>query len=431
MADIPATDADELERLRQENAALRTQLEQPTGEPPHRARWRWPVAAILLVLSGILLVGSVLAVWAGRTILNNARYTETVTPLIDSSAVRSSVAVTAVDRLFAKVDVEATARQALPPKADFLAPSISDQLHTYSVSAAEKALATPQARKLWVEANRRAQARIVPALLGDAKSPYVDINSGTVSIDISQIVAQVKSTLASKGVNIVQNVPNDVAGSTYTLFQSKSLAQAQSALQALKSAAIVLPILTLILIVGAILLAPDRRRAALWLGIITIVSMLLLAGGLALLRNYYLGSVDRVVLNSSAAAVFFDTLVRFLRNSLRVVAAIGLVIAVAAAIAGPSRFATALRRSTTEGMGSISQSTGLDLGGFSMWVDRHRRALDIVAVIIAAVVMFSVGTPSPGLVLGLAIAVVVWLLIVELLARAHPAPPPYRGQPTA
>lgn len=438
MADIPITDAEELARLREENQALRARNEQlqsgageGVGEGARPSRWRWPLAATLLVLSGLLLAGSVLAIWAARTVLDTDRYTETVTPLIDSPAVRDSVASTAVDRLFAAADVETRAREALPPRADFLAPSIATNLRSYSLGVAEDVLASDQARQLWVSANRRAHAAIVPALLGEGRSRYVDVDAGVVSIDVSQIVAQVKQRLVDRGVNVVERVPDDVAGGSYTLFQSDSLAQVQAGLRFLQGAAIVLPILTVLVIVAAIALAPDRLRAALWLGVVAVLSMVLLAIGVALLRDFYVGSVDRLVLNSAAAAALFDTLARFLRNALRVVAAIGVVVAIAAALAGSSRWATSLRRTTTEGIGSISQRSGLDLGGFSLWVDKHRRALDILAVVVVAAILLAVEVPSPGLVLGLAAAVVVWLLIVEFVARAHAGPGPYRGQPAA
>lgn len=436
MADFTQTDAEELARLRAENESLRAhnqQLQAGSGGVGRSRRWRWPLAAVLLVLSGLLLAASVLAIWAGRTILNTDRYTETVAPLIDAPAVRSSIADTAVNRLFANIDLEQQARSALPPRADFLAPSIASNVRSYALTLANQALASEQAKKLWVNANRRVHARLVPALLGNAKSPYVDVSGGRVSVDVSQLVAQVKQRLVARGINVVNRVPNDVAGTTYTLFQSNSLASVQSGLQFLRSAAIWLPIVTLLLIVAAVALAPDRRRAALWLGVVVVLSMVLVAVGVALLRNYYVNGVDKLVLTNSAAAVVFDTLVRFLRNALRVVAVLGLVVAIAAALAGPSRVATGLRRSTTQGLGSITQSTGLDLGGFSLWVERHRRALDILAVIGAAIVLLLVDLPSPGLVVGLAIAVVVWLLVVELLARAHhpTGGQPFRGQPVA
>lgn len=421
MDDERANTSEELQRLREENAALRDQLSaRPHPQTAHgHGRWRWPLAVTFLVVGSLALAASVVAIWSGRTLIDTDRYVETVTPLIDSPAVRASVAQWTTDSIFESVDVEDRAREALPPRADFLAPSIATNLETYARTAAEDLLATPQAHDLWANANRRSHERIMPALLGEAQSPFVDVGEGTVSLDLSEIVAQVKSQLASRGITIVEQVPDDVAGESVTILQSEALADVQNGLQFLQGAMIWLPALALVAFIGSVAIAPDRRRATLWFGVATIVAMLVLAAGLALLRDYYVSSSDRLVLDATAASVMFDTLFRFMRDAIRVVAAVGLVVTVAAALAGPSRLAVEIRRATTDGAGSVSRLAGLDLGRFSMWVDRHRRALDVVGVVTAGLVLLAVSTPTPSLVLGLAVAVVVWLLVVEVLAHAH------------
>lgn len=417
--DTAHADTDELQRLREENAALREQLgDSPRGEQAH-GRWRWPVAVTLLIIGSVLLIASTVAVWSGRTIIDSDRYVETVTPLIDSPAIRSSIAERATDGIFESVDIEAQAREALPPRADFLAPSLATNLETYARTAAEDLLATPQARDLWVNANRRSHERIMPALLGEAQSPFVDVSEGTVSLDISGIVAEVKNRLASSGITIVEQIPDDALGSSMTVLQSQALADVQAGLRFLQGAMLWLPAITVITLLGAVVVSPDRRRASLWLGIGTILAMLVLAAGVAMLRQYYVASDERLVLDAAAASVLFDTLFRFLRNAIRVIAAIGLMVTVVAALAGPSRLAVEVRRTATDGAGSVSRLAGLDLGRFSVWVDRHRRSLDVVGVLTIGLVLLAVSTPTPALVLGLAIGFAVWILAVEVLARAH------------
>lgn len=418
---------EEIEQLRAENAGLREQLEGGGRLQRPKSRWRWPLAVVLLLLGGIALAASTLVVWTGRTLLDADRYVETVTPLIDSPAIRSSLARRSTESIFGSLDLESRAREALPPRADFLAPSIASNLEAYAQKAAENILATPQARELWVNANRRSHERIMPALLGEAQSPYVDVSQGTVSLDVTEIVSRVKAGLGARGITITQQVPDNVAGGSFTLLESPRLANVQAALQFLRSATVWLPVLMLLVFGGAIAVAPDRRRAAFWLGIVAIGAMLALAVGLAFLRQTYVASGSRLVLDATAASVLFDTLFRFLRNAIRVVAALGLVVALAAALAGPSKVARQIRGTTTEGLGSISR--GLNLGGFSEWVERHNRALNVLGVVVAAIVLLAVDTPTPGLIAGLALGVVVWLLVVEVLAHAHGGSPP-TGQPT-
>lgn len=432
MADKEPNDAEELERLRSENEELRMRNAElantPSAAEKTHGGWRWPTAIVLLVLGGLLLAAAVPAVWAASTVLNTDRYVETVAPLAQNPAIRDSVAVAAVDRLFAAVDVQAQLRSALPPKVAFAAPAIASQLHSFAITASEKALATNQFQTLWTEANRRAHQRIVPALLSGTAGANgnISIQSGTVSVDVSNIVAQVKQALVSRGLTFVSSVPDTIAGGTFVLFKSGQLAQIQTALRTLQTLSIAAPVLALLVLAGAMLAAPDRRRALLWLGVTAIVAMLALGVSLALLRNAYVSSPPAGILTSAAAAAFFDTMVRFLRNAIRTVAAVGLVLLIGAALAGPSTAAVRIRRSVTEGFSAL----GLNLGGFSEWVDRHHRGLDVTVVVIAAVVLLATNAPTPGLVLGVALAALVGILLVELLAHAHPGPPTYHGQPS-
>jgi hypothetical protein len=367
-------------------------------------------------------------VWASRTLLDTDRYTETVAPLAQNAAIRDSVAVTAVDNIFAKTNAETEIRDALPPKAAFLAPQLSSSLRTYGIQIAEKALATQQFQTLWTEANRRAHARIVPALLSGTggRGGNVSVSQGTLTLDMTGVVADVKAALAARGLTFVNRVPDTAAGGDVTLFQSAQLGQLQSALRTLQTLSVALPVLSLLAFVGAIAAAPDRRRALLWVGVTAILAMIAIAAVLALARDAYVSSPPLGILSGTAAVAFFDTLIRFLQNAVRTVAVLGLVLLIGAALAGPSRAATGLRHAVSGGFSSL----GLDLGGASLWFERHRRSIDISLVVLAAVVLFAVSTPTPGLVIGLGIAVLVGILIVELLAHAHPAGPgAYRGQP--
>jgi hypothetical protein len=366
-------------------------------------------------------------VWASRTLLDTNRYTETVAPLAQDPAIRDSVAVSAVDGLLSRVDVEAEIRNALPPRADFLAPQLSSSIRTYGIQAAEKALATQRFQTLWTEVNRRAHQRIVPALLSGTagRGGNTSIEQGTVTVDLTGVVADVKAALVARGLTFVERVPNDVAGGNVVLFQSSQLGALQSVLRTLQTLAVALPLLALLALGLAVVTAPDRRRATLWVGITAIVAMIAVAGTLAVVRNAYVSSPPLGILSQSAAVAFFDTLVRFLRNAVRTVAVVGLVLLIGAAIAGPSRAAVRTRESFFNGMAHVDW----DLGKPALWTDRHRRAIDVALVIIAAAVLFAVETPTPALVAGLAVAVLIGVLIVELVAHSHGAPPSYRGQP--
>jgi hypothetical protein len=80
-------------------------------------------------------------------------------------------------------------------------------------------------------------------------------------------------------------------------------------------------VIVLILIVLGVYVARDHRRALVGAGLGVALGMLVLA--LAIFRSIYLNGVPADVLPHDAAAVLYDTIVRFLRAGLRTVLVLG------------------------------------------------------------------------------------------------------------
>ena len=72
--------------------------------------------------------------------------------------------------------------------------------------------------------------------------------------------------------------------------------------------------------------------------------MLVLGAVLLIARGMYLNSVPNSVLPGDAAAAAFDILVRFIRTALRTLLVVGLVVAAAAFLTGPSVTAVRIRK---------------------------------------------------------------------------------------
>src|SRR5947207_1542548 len=89
----------------------------------------------------------------------------------------------------------------------------------------------------------------------------------------------------------------------------------------------------------ALALSGNRRRTLMRWAIGIVAAMVVTAVLLALGRSAYLS----VAQNHDAAAAAFDILVRFLRNGIRVIAALGIIVALAAFLSGPSRAAVWIR----------------------------------------------------------------------------------------
>jgi hypothetical protein len=150
-------------------------------------------------------------------------------------------------------------------------------------------------------------------------------------------------------------------------------------------------------------------------------SMLVLGIVLAIARSVYLNSVPSNVLPANAAAVLYDTLVRFIKDGLRAILVVGLIVAIAAFFTGPSATAVGARRGISRGLGWLrtsGESHGLRTGPVGRWVYHYRHALRISAVALFGLIFVFQGRPTVGNAILLAVLLLVVLGIIELLG--HP-----------
>ena len=213
---------------------------------------------------------------------------------------------------------------------------------------------------------------------------------------------------------------------TFPLFSDKYLVKAQTGYRLINDLKIVLPILALLLLAGGVYVARSHRRALIGAGLGLAASMLVLAAGLLIFRSIYLNSVPSNVLPSDAAAVLFDTLVRFIKEGLRALLVLGLVVAAAAFLTGPSVTAVKIRAATASGFAWLRQKlerAGLRSGPVGTWTYAHRMALRISAVALAALIFVFWGQPSAALVIVLVILLLLVLGLIELIGARPPAPP--------
>jgi hypothetical protein len=132
------------------------------------------------------------------------------------------------------------------------------------------------------------------------------------------------------------------------------------------------------------------------------------------------------VLPHDAAAVLYDTIVRFLRLGLRTVLVLALVVAAGAFLTGQSVTAVRTRQSLTNAIAWLqggAERAGLRTGPVGHWVYEHKRALRIGAVTVAALALVFWGRPTGKVVLGLTLALLVVLAIIEFLGRRPAAGP--------
>jgi hypothetical protein len=270
----------------------------------------------------------------------------------------------------------------------------------------------------------------VKALSGQGGSS-VSVKNGQVVVGLGPFIDVVKQDLVNRGFTLVSKIP--AINPTLTLFSAKCLVKAQSGYRLINDLKIVLPILTLLLLLAfGVFAARGRRRALIGAGLGLAASMLVPAVGLLIFRGIYLGSVPSSKLPADAAAALFDTLVGFIKEALRTVLVVGLVVAAGAFLAGPSVTAVRTREAFAHGLGRVrrgGEHAGVRTGPVGTWTYAHRRALRISAVALAALVFVFWGLPTAVVVIVIAVLLLVVLGLIELIGSKPPAQPEVAGHP--
>ena len=424
----------ELERLRAETARLHDQGGQGDG-PARRRRfsWRMPVSIVLIVLGCIVAPVAVLGVWAGNEVSDTGRWVATVEPLIHDPAIQNVLTDKITTEITNRLNVTGTIDQASAQLNDrgltrissllnSFGPQIASSVTGFIHSTVHRVISGPRVAKLWVQVNTVAHQAVVQVLSGQGNGA-ISTSNGQITLNLGPFIAVVKQDLVDHGFALASNIPP--ISPTVALFQAKDLGKAQAGYRLIKTLKIVLPILALVLLAAGVWVARGRRRALIGAALGLAGSMLVLAIGLLIARSIYLNSVPPSVLPGDAAAAAFDAMVYFIRVGLRVVLAVGLVVAIGAFITGPSRAAIQTRSALKSWLGWIrnfGERRGVSTGPVGEWTYAHRRGLRIGAVALFALIFVFWGHPTGLVVIVLVIVLLLVLGLIELIGRP-PAEP--------
>jgi hypothetical protein len=433
-------DETEVERLRARVAELEHQLTTQPPRPPATAgggasRWRAVGSAVLITLACVLAPLAVASTWASTQLSDTDSYVETVAPLASDPAVQQAVAddVTAtildyleVDQLSAELLDTLAEQENVPPRVAAALPALSvpltDAVEGFTRTQVERVLASDRFATVWERVNRVAHEQVVMLLEGN-EGGAVSAQDDSITLNLGPIIAETKERLVDAGFSLAENVPT--VDKSFVLVQSDSIRSAQSFYQLLGTLGVWLPFVALVLLVGGVLLARDRRRALLRGALGVTVAVLVLGAALAVLRTVYVNETPADILTETAAGNVFDTLVRFLRTGIRATGALGLVVALGALITGPSPAAVRTRGGLSTGIASLrggAESAGFTTGRVGAWAYDHKRAARIATLIVAGAALVLMARPTAGDVLVTTLVVLVVLGLIEFLARPPASP---------
>jgi hypothetical protein len=429
---VPSDDQQaEIDRLRAEVERLRSQ--QAGAAHRRRIGWRTPVATLLIVLGCVLAPVSVLAVWSANQVSDTSRYIANIEPLIHDPAIQNALTDRVTNEITSRLNVTGLTNQAaalLTGKGldrvgtllQSFGPSIASAVNGFIHDQVRKIVTSPQFANTWIQVNTVAHQAVVKALSGQGNGT-VAVSNGQVVIDLGPFIDIVKRSLVARGFTVINNLPS--VHPTLGLFSARELTKAQAGYRLINDLKIVLPILSLLLIAVGVYLARGHRRALIGAGLGFAASMLVLGAGLLIFRSVYLNSIPNSTLPSDAAAVLFDTFVRFIRTALRTLLVVGLVVAAAAFLTGPSVTAVSIRRGFVSGLGwvrHLGEHAGVTTGPVGRWTYAHRKGLRIGAVALAALLFVFWGRPTALVVILIAILLLVVLGLIELIGRPSAEP---------
>jgi Short C-terminal domain len=312
------------------------------GEAPAayagRARRIW--VRVILIVATVLAVFAIFAIWANRQLMNPSNWAKTSTALLQKQTIRTTLSSYLVDQLYANINVQAQLKSGLPTQLKPLAGPAAGALHSVAEEAAEKALATPQVQAAWEKANRAADQALVTIVKGGGSR--VQINGGTVSLNLHQIVADLASRLGLPA-SVADKLPPSVAN--LKVVTSSQLGLIRNLAKALHALALLLTILVVALYALAVALAGGhRRRTLMRVGWGFVLAGLLVLLGLKIGQGQLVSAITSNASIEPSANDAYSVATSLLVQVASASIIIGVPVILAAWFAGPARWAVAGRR---------------------------------------------------------------------------------------
>jgi hypothetical protein len=194
--------------------------------------------------------------------------------MIENDEIRTQVANTAVDQLFANVDVEAAIAERLPAEQQGLAPVLAGLARSGADRAAATVLERPRVQTVWVETTTATQRQLVRLLDDDTR--FVQTEGGAVVLDLRPLMIELGEQVAVIG-RVAERLPESAG--RIAIIEESQLETAQTLTKILRAVSSWMWLVALAVAALAIWLARGRRRLelrALAIGLL-VVGLLLLA----------------------------------------------------------------------------------------------------------------------------------------------------------
>jgi hypothetical protein len=253
---------------------LRAPVTESQSQAGGRSWTRLIGARVLTVVAILLALVGMLAFYVENTALDEDGFETISRNMIEDDEIRTQVAASTVERLFANVDVEAAIAERLPPAQQGLAPVLAGLARSGADRAAAAALERPRVQTLWVETTTATQRQLVRLL--DDETEFIQVDGGTVVLDLRPLMLEIGNEVVVIG-RLAERLPE--SSGRIAIIEESQLETAQTITKILRAVANWMWLVALAVAALAIWLARGRRRLelrALAIGLV-LVGLLMLA----------------------------------------------------------------------------------------------------------------------------------------------------------
>jgi hypothetical protein len=377
-----------------------------------RARWRWWVAWPALVLGCLVLLVANVAVFARTFVFDTGTFADALAPEKPDEDVIAGVADTLSDKILASTDVQRRIQELTPRGNPLVAAAVTDAAGNLIDSTVRTVMASETFRGLWRNTVVGAHELFLRLVEDNDREP--------VRLNLRPTVERVDKSLEERGIDIIDDATLDRVSEVVALRRSQ-VADLRETVDRVRRLVILLPILAVALIGAAVALAPDRRRMLARAGVGIVIAMVVTGLALRIARR---AVTDRVEIDVRRQGVesLWGRVFELLFQQTAALAALGLVIALGAWLAGPSRLAVGLRaRVRSIGAGGAAEPAA-EPSGLARLLGEHRTGIRLGIVAAAAAVLLLLPGTSALAIIVVAVLALAAIVAVEILASPPQAP---------
>jgi hypothetical protein len=298
---------------------------------------RWALA--LVILGTVLTFAAIFSIWVNRQALNTDNWVDTSNHLIQNEEVRHQLADYLANQLVENTDLAGELQATLPPRLAPLATAAAGGLQQLAPQVAERLFASPRFQDLWEAANRKAHEGLLKVL--NDEGSMVSTEGGEVKLQLGAVLAQIGEG-SGIGEALVSKLPPEAG--EITVLKSDELSLAQEVAKLLRKLPVFLTLAALLCFALAVFLSPRRRETLRAVGIAFVVAGLLSLGLRGFAGTYVVGELSRTTSVEPAVEAIWTISTSELVTIATSAIVFGLLVALAAVLAGPTKAATTIRR---------------------------------------------------------------------------------------